>query len=158
MMRTTRRQFLTGTASLAVAGTSLPKPGWADPLGLPIGIQLYTVGADLQKDAPATIKQIAQIGYKEVEAAGYDEVKQHAVPNVQGLVRLGRGDRCRGEGLLSGAQFLDNDAALALGEFQVPVVEGLQFRLAPGSAHDALLPVPGADQQVTQLVGDDVAQ
>lgn len=70
-MRTTRRQFLTGTTSLAVACGGLPKLGWADPLGLPIGIQLYTVGADLQKDAPATIKQIAQIGYKEVEAAGF---------------------------------------------------------------------------------------
>ncbi len=71
MMGISRRRFLTGTASLAVAGAGLPKIGWGDPLGLPVGIQLYTVGADLQKDAPATIKQIARIGYKEVETAGY---------------------------------------------------------------------------------------
>jgi len=71
MMGISRRRFLTGTASLAVAGAGLPKIGWGDPLGLPIGIQLYTVGADLQKDAPATIKQIARIGYKEVETAGF---------------------------------------------------------------------------------------
>jgi len=49
----------------------MPKATWGDPLGLPIGIQLYSVGADMQKDAPGIIAKLAQIGYKEVETAGF---------------------------------------------------------------------------------------
>jgi sugar phosphate isomerase/epimerase len=35
------------------------------------GIQLYTVNADLMKDPARTLKKIAQIGYSEVETAGW---------------------------------------------------------------------------------------
>lgn len=73
-----RRQFLSRSA-LTVAGltasAALPSSAWADPLGLPIGIQLYVVGSDMQKDAAAAVKQIAQIGYKEVETAGFGSLK-----------------------------------------------------------------------------------
>ncbi|MGI4852915.1 MAG: TIM barrel protein [Janthinobacterium lividum] len=73
-----RRQFLSRSA-LTVAGlaasTALPFSAWADPLGLPLGIQLYVVGADMQKDAAAAVKQIAAIGYKEVETAGFGSLK-----------------------------------------------------------------------------------
>ena len=71
-----RRQLLRHVACFAVAGTVAALPKWtaADPLGLPIGIQLYTVGDDMQKDAPGTVKKIAQIGYKEVETAGFGSV------------------------------------------------------------------------------------
>ncbi len=77
----TRRQFLsrTGTVAALLAGSAaLPKWALADPLGLPIGIQLYVVGADMQKDAAATVKQIAAIGYKEVETAGFGSAKTAA--------------------------------------------------------------------------------
>lgn len=77
----TRRIFLGRAGSLAAVtalGAALPKWALADPLGLPIGIQLYVVGADLNKDAEATIKQIAAIGYKEVETAGFGSVKTAA--------------------------------------------------------------------------------
>jgi sugar phosphate isomerase/epimerase len=57
-------------AALTVNGALTPS-AWADPLGLPIGIQLYTVGADMRKDATDAIRQIAAIGYKEVETAGF---------------------------------------------------------------------------------------
>lgn len=36
-----------------------------------IGIQLYTVRRDMQRDLPGTIARLAQIGYGEVEFAGY---------------------------------------------------------------------------------------
>ena len=78
MSALTRRQFLSRTAFTAAgvaASAALPNWAWADPLGLPIGIQLYVVGADMQKDAAATVKQIAQIGYKEVETAGFGSLK-----------------------------------------------------------------------------------
>jgi sugar phosphate isomerase/epimerase len=37
----------------------------------PVGIQLYTVNAELAKDPAGTLKKIAQMGYTEVETAGF---------------------------------------------------------------------------------------
>lgn len=39
----------------------------ANPLGLPIGLQLYTVGKEMDADPLGTLKQVAAAGYKEVE-------------------------------------------------------------------------------------------
>lgn len=78
MTRITRRGI---SGSLRKCGrsfgsrSSTPKQALADPLGLPIGIQLYVVNGDLNKEAEATIKQIAAIGYKEVETAGLGYAK-----------------------------------------------------------------------------------
>src|SRR5262245_55091100 len=36
-----------------------------------IGVQLYTVGDVLRQDFAGTLKQVADIGYKQVEFAGY---------------------------------------------------------------------------------------
>ena len=79
-IQSTRREFVKrgGMAAAAVATVSVSRFAMADPLGLPIGIQLYTVGADVNKDAPAAIKQIAAIGYKEVETAGFGSLKTAA--------------------------------------------------------------------------------
>lgn len=41
------------------------------PAGLPIGLQLYSVGDDLQRDVPGTLRQVRAIGYKRVETAGF---------------------------------------------------------------------------------------
>jgi sugar phosphate isomerase/epimerase len=40
------------------------------PLNRPIGLQLYTVRDEVAKDLPGTLKQVAAIGYREVELAG----------------------------------------------------------------------------------------
>ena len=77
----TRRIFLGRAGSLAAVtalGAAMPRLAFADPLGLPIGIQLYVVNGDLGKDAEATIKQLATIGYKEVETAGFGSAKTAA--------------------------------------------------------------------------------
>jgi sugar phosphate isomerase/epimerase len=42
--------------------------------GLPVGIQLYMVNADLTKDPAATFKKLAEIGYSEVETAGFGKL------------------------------------------------------------------------------------
>jgi sugar phosphate isomerase/epimerase len=65
-----RRHFL----SLAAAGAAaMAAPRRARPATphIPTGIQLYTVGSDFSKDPPGTLKQVAQIGYTEVETAGF---------------------------------------------------------------------------------------
>ncbi len=43
----------------------------ADPLGLPLGLQLYSVRDILPKDYEGTLKKLSAIGYREVEAAGF---------------------------------------------------------------------------------------
>src|SRR5262249_31804939 len=62
----TRRQFLARTVAAAgLAGLVSRAP--ADPLGQPIGLQLYTVREQLGKDFDGTLKQVAAVGYQEVE-------------------------------------------------------------------------------------------
>ncbi len=47
------------------------REAFALPLGLPLGLQLYSVREMLPKDYTGTLKQIAALGYTEVEAAGF---------------------------------------------------------------------------------------
>ncbi len=69
----TRRQFLRSTSAAAVGSAlALHAPrALATPLGLPLGLQLYSVREMLAKDYEGTLKQIASLGYREVEAAGF---------------------------------------------------------------------------------------
>jgi sugar phosphate isomerase/epimerase len=73
MSSISRRRFLQRGTILATASLvpSLPARTWAAHTGVPIGIQLYTVGQELQKDVSGTLKQIRDIGYTEVETAGF---------------------------------------------------------------------------------------
>ena len=41
------------------------------PFGLPLGLELYSVRDMLPKDYAGTLKKVAALGYREVEAAGY---------------------------------------------------------------------------------------
>lgn len=69
----TRRDFLKTSAAVAAAvstGVLTPAAG-ASPLGLPLGLQLYSVREELPKDYEGTLKTVASLGYKEVEAAGF---------------------------------------------------------------------------------------
>jgi len=69
-----RREFLKAGARGIAATTVLgPASGLLDArvLGLPAGIQLYTVKDELSKDFDGTLRKVAAIGYKEVEAAGF---------------------------------------------------------------------------------------
>jgi sugar phosphate isomerase/epimerase len=81
-----RRQFVRATAAGTAAGVALGAGAFdlfADPLGLPIGLQLYTVGADLQKDFDETLKRIGEIGYKRVEIAGVASFQGKSIPDVK---------------------------------------------------------------------------
>jgi len=73
-MTKSRREFLIQsgaalTAAAALAGNPFRLD--ANPLGLPIGLQLYTVKDELAKDYDGTLAQVAAVGYKEVELAGF---------------------------------------------------------------------------------------
>jgi len=43
----------------------------ANALGLPVGLQLYSVRDLLPKDYEGTLRQLGALGYREVEAAGF---------------------------------------------------------------------------------------
>jgi sugar phosphate isomerase/epimerase len=75
-----RRDFL-AQGSLAIAAlTSLP--AWAAPQKKykHIGVQLFSVQADMVKDAQGTLAKIAAMGYKEIEPASYFERKTYGMP------------------------------------------------------------------------------
>ena len=57
----TRREFATG-ALIATAATAQ-----ADPLGMPIGTQVWPVRDALNKDFDATLKDLAAMGYRTIE-------------------------------------------------------------------------------------------
>ena len=64
--------FWSRTPAAALALAAGVRHLGADPLGgVPPGIQLYTVGADMQKDPAGTLHALRQIGYVNVEAAGF---------------------------------------------------------------------------------------
>ena len=75
-MQSSRRQFISKSA-LALAGTALvPRSLFAAaPKSTVLGIQLYTVRDDMKKDPLGTLKQLAAIGYKNVEHANYVDRK-----------------------------------------------------------------------------------
>ena len=69
----TRREFLGAVGALGVTiglGTaSLAQT--ASGKKIPVGLQLYSVRDQCQKDLPGTVTAVAKIGYKGVEFAGY---------------------------------------------------------------------------------------
>jgi len=65
-----RRTFIRNTSmgfAAAVMASRFQDSLWATPLGKPIGLQLYTLRDQLEKDVPGTIKQLSAIGYHDVE-------------------------------------------------------------------------------------------
>lgn len=67
-----RREFVQTMAAIGAGALFCRAPRTADPARIDkIGIQLYTVRDQMKTDVPGTLARIAQIGYKEVEFAGY---------------------------------------------------------------------------------------
>lgn len=89
---TTRRDFLRHTGFLSAAALLAPRllahaATSADKL---IGIQLYTLRDDAQKDIKGTIEAIAKTGYTNVELFGYNSKRQYfglSVPEFKALLQ-----------------------------------------------------------------------
>ncbi len=79
MQNISRREFLGKSAiGLAAAGYLSAEASLldADPLGIPIGFQIYSVREKAVKDFPGTLKELAGDGYRAVELCsftGYDD-------------------------------------------------------------------------------------
>jgi sugar phosphate isomerase/epimerase len=70
-----RRYFIQGLTASAFLGMISPKDLLANPTKKMIGIQLYTIRDLVKSDFTGTLKILADIGYKTVEAAGYSDRK-----------------------------------------------------------------------------------
>src|ERR1700727_3113486 len=68
-MSITRRSFISSTS--AAAALLYTGVGRGASLGLPVGLQRYSVRSLLPTDYAGTLKQLGALGYKEVEAAGF---------------------------------------------------------------------------------------
>ncbi len=73
-----RRQFIQTTA-VASAAALLPSFAFASPKRK-IGIQLYTLRDVIFKDVQGTLKQVADLGYQELELFGYNDGKVFGKP------------------------------------------------------------------------------
>jgi sugar phosphate isomerase/epimerase len=63
---------LAAAASGLAAGSATAAGGpFFKRTGLPVGLQLYTLGGDLKADLDGQLGQVAKIGYRTVEMAGY---------------------------------------------------------------------------------------
>jgi sugar phosphate isomerase/epimerase len=71
-MAITRKAFLQNSAMIAAGHSLLPGIFFTEPKKKEIvGIQLYSIRADMMKDPLGTLKQLAAMGYKNVEHANY---------------------------------------------------------------------------------------
>jgi sugar phosphate isomerase/epimerase len=59
-----------GGLALGAVGCTTTSQPFFRRTGLPLGLQLYTVGADMNKDFEGTLNAISKTGYKTVEMAG----------------------------------------------------------------------------------------
>lgn len=85
-----RRTFLHGAAAAAAcAGLGSDAESlFATPLGLPLGLQLYSVRDLLPKDYDGTLRKLGALGYREVEAAGFFDHSASEVKQAMGRAGL----------------------------------------------------------------------
>ena len=75
MRSISRRGFLAAGAAAIGGISAIARRAAADPIGLPIGLQLYTVRGRAAKDFEGTLKEVAAIGYQEVELYSFFDRK-----------------------------------------------------------------------------------
>jgi sugar phosphate isomerase/epimerase len=79
----TRRNFLQ-VAATGLAALAFHKSSWAAATEHPIGVQLYTVRDQAERDLPKVLQQIQAIGYKEVEL--YWDVYTHPAAELRRML------------------------------------------------------------------------
>ena len=123
-----RRSFMKlGTAGLAAAGATAPLGLYGRPAAVaqkPIGLQLYSVRFECEKDLPGTIAAVAKMGYQGVEFAGY---YKHSAKELRKLLD-NNGLKCCGTHI--GLETLMGKELPATVEFNKTI--GNEFLIVPG--------------------------
>jgi sugar phosphate isomerase/epimerase len=137
MLSMGRREFLAGTAaSLTSAGVQ------ASPLGLPIGLQLYTISDALGRDFDGALKTVAAIGYRAVESSlrlgGHDALQLKQIFGALGL--KWESAHCAGDELVGGLDMTIETAHWATLRYVVcafpPIPHGFKQAIAGISGDD----------------------
>ena len=66
-----RRSFLVSAGAGVAAGSVVSSISFAAGSKIPLGIQLWTVKAEAEKDLEGTLKKLYALGFREIEFAGY---------------------------------------------------------------------------------------
>ena len=75
-MKTSRRTFVKSGAMVALGAAILPRSVFSSLAEKTVvGLQLYSVRDDMQKDPKGSLKKLSDMGYKVVEHAGYADGK-----------------------------------------------------------------------------------
>jgi sugar phosphate isomerase/epimerase len=143
-----RRGFLAaGLAAMTAGGASAAAQPFFKRHGLPIGIQLYTLGPDAAKDLDGTLKAVAGIGYKSVELAGLlgrTGAQMKAALDAAGLVCTSAHVQGRGQ--------LDGDLGKLAADLNAI---GVKTAVMPSPYIPDRLMGKGLREVVTQLTADD---
>jgi sugar phosphate isomerase/epimerase len=76
MMQSSRRKFIKTSTVFAAGAALMPKDLFSSPKKVQrLGLQLYTVRDAMHSDPAGTLKKLADIGYKDLEHAGYGDRK-----------------------------------------------------------------------------------
>jgi len=78
-----RRDFLISAAVVTGAAAAIPS-GWAEGTKRPLGVQLYTVRDQAEKDLPSVLAAIRKIGYQEVET--YWNIYTHPATELKRII------------------------------------------------------------------------
>ncbi|WP_114749372.1 sugar phosphate isomerase/epimerase family protein [Pleomorphovibrio marinus] len=70
-----RREFLKKAGLLTISGLAFSHMLQADTVNKPIGLQLYSLREDIPGNTESILEKVAEIGYKNLEAANYDNGK-----------------------------------------------------------------------------------
>lgn len=131
-----RRAFLAQAATVAVLSTARSNMAWAAE-ERPVGLELYTVSADLTKDPAGTLKKIKAMGYEEVEVSGFAKLTPKA---LRGLID-DAGLKCPAAHLQFGFEETDN------------VLEQAHELRVPYAASSILLPEAPAGNGMAGVLG-----
>jgi len=84
-----RRTFIKATSAGMLAGMLMPRHILANlPPNKSIGLQLYSLRDEIKSDLEGSLKKISDIGYNNLEAAGYDNGKFYGLdpPDFKAMV------------------------------------------------------------------------
>ena len=83
-----RREFMTRATALALAPMAMPLRTLQPPYKM--GLQLYTIRAPMARDVAGTLKQVAGLGYVELETYGFDPeaLRYYGLPAKEFAQRL----------------------------------------------------------------------
>jgi sugar phosphate isomerase/epimerase len=90
MNKITRTEFLKSSAGLTALFAVARSRAAGNPLGLPIGIQPYTVADSMKADLTGTLRKLYDMGYRDIELAGgpaYGDFYGHKLTEVTKILR-----------------------------------------------------------------------